>query len=100
MRLTVMIAIVGLSACAAFPTIDGTIDASARAADYPTLVPLDPLLAAAAATGGQISPASEAAFNSKIAALRVKAIRLRGPVIDAQTRSRMQRGVAVPAAIR
>ncbi|MDG1864072.1 MAG: hypothetical protein P8J02_12885 [Yoonia sp.] len=100
MRLTVMIAIAGLSACAAFPTIDGTLDATAKVADYPTLLPLEPLLAAATASGAQISPASEAAFSSKIAALRAKAARLRGPVIDAQTRSRMQRGVAVSAAIR
>lgn len=93
MRLIVLIAIAGLGACADFPEIDGTIDAAARNADFPTLQPLAPLLVAANQTGTQINPASVVNFDTRIA-------RLRGPVVDAATRARMQRGVAVPAAIR
>lgn len=100
MRLIVLIAIAGLGACADFPEIDGTIDAAARNADFPTLQPLAPLLVAANQTGTQINPASVVNFDTRIAALRTRAARLRGPVVDAATRARMQRGVAVPAAIR
>lgn len=100
MRLIVMIAIVGLGACTDFPEIDVTIDAAARSADFPTLLPLDPLLAKSNIATTQITPASVAAFDARIANLRSRASRLRGPVIDAATRTRMRHGVAVPVAIR
>ena len=35
---------VGLSACTQFPELDRTISAEVEAADYPALVPLEPLL--------------------------------------------------------
>lgn len=100
MRLIVMIAMVGLGACAAFPQIDGTIDEASKAADFPTLLPLDPLLALANDATTQITTANTADFDASIATLRGRAARLRGPVIDAATLTRMRRGVAVPAAIR
>jgi len=100
MRMILMIAIAGLGACAEFPQLDDRIDAAALAADYPTLQPLDPLLAKAANQKSTITAASEAGFDSHIGTLRARAARLRGPVIDAATRARMRRGVAVPAAIR
>ena len=100
MRIILMIAIAGLGACAEFPQLDDRIDAAALAADYPTLQPLDPLLAKAANQKNTITAASEAGFDSRIGTLRARAARLRGPVIDAATLARMRRGVAVPAAIR
>lgn len=98
MRLPLIIAITGLIGCAEFPQIDGTLDLAARSAAYPTLQPLDPLLAQAQSlhTTDQITPA----LNTRTAQLMARATRLRGPVIDANTRAKMQRGVAVPAAIR
>lgn len=91
-----------LAACAAQPNFDDRIDAAGRNADYPTLQPLAPLIARAAAlnTAGKITPASVASFDSRIGDLRNKAQRLRGPIIDSGTRARMRRGVAVPVAIR
>jgi len=102
MRPTLIIAIASLVACTDFPDLDRRITDSARAAPYPTLQPLDPLLARAQnlADNGAITPASVAAFDDRIAGLRARAARLRGPVIDAATRARMRRGVAVSAAIR
>lgn len=100
MRMILMIAIAGLGACADFPQLDDRLDDAALAADYPTLLPLDPLLARAANQTTAITSASEANFDSRIATLRARAIQLRGPVIDAATRARMRRGVAIPAAIR
>lgn len=102
MRLPIIIALASLVACAEFPQLDGTIDAAARAASYPTLQPLAPLLANAASmqTTGQFSDAANASFDARVAQLQNRAARLRGPVIDAATRAKMRRGVAVPAAIR
>lgn len=56
MRMILMIAIAGLGACAEFPQLDDRIDAAALAADYPTLQPLDPLLAKAANQKAQLPP--------------------------------------------
>lgn len=102
MRLPLFILFAGLVACAEFPQLDANIDAAARAADYPRLQPLDPLLAQADAlqATGQITPASVATFGARVASLTTRANRLRGPVIAASTLARMRRGVAVPAAIR
>lgn len=102
MRTVFFIALATLAGCAEFPDFDDRITGSAQNADYPTLQPLDPLIASATAleTSGQITTASVASFDNRVAALRTKANGLRGPIIDATTRTRMRRGVAVPAAIR
>ena len=100
MRIILMIAIAALGACAEFPQLDDRIDAAALAADYPTLQPLDPLLAKTANQTSTITAASEAGFDSRITTLRSRTARLGSPVIDAATLARMLRGVAVPAAIR
>lgn len=88
--------------CAQFPELDRTIDEAARAAPIPELQPLGPLLAQAdsAASNSQITPASVAALDDRIAGLRNRAADLRRPVIEPAIRARMRRGVAVPAAIR
>lgn len=102
MRLPLIIVFAGLTACAAFPQLDANLDAKARAADFPRLQPLTPLLAQADTmqATGQISPVTVARFAARTAQLSARASRLRGPVIDAATLARMRRGVAVPAAIR
>jgi len=81
-----------LPACAEFPALDGTISAEQANAPFPDLVPLAPLLAqASTATRG---PAlTEASLAPRIANLRARAARLRGPVIPAAARTRMLRGV-------
>lgn len=80
-------------ACTQFPDLDGTVPASAEAADYPALVPLDPLLANidAASTDAQ---ATTGAINARVSRLKSRADRLRRGVLDSQTRSRMTTGVA------
>lgn len=94
-----LILLLALSACATFPELDASIDDAARAAPYPELVPLQPILARANALGttGRITPASEQAFDARVAGLRARAARLRGPVVDAATRARMRRGISLAA---
>lgn len=102
MRFLLILALTVVTACTTFPDLGAQIDANARNAAYPTLQPLAPVLAKAAnaQSHGQITAASEAAFDDRIARLRTKSAALRGPIIDSATRARMRRGVAVPAAIR
>tara|TARA_R110002051_G_scaffold63765_4_gene116042 strand:- start:4268 stop:4576 length:309 start_codon:yes stop_codon:yes gene_type:complete len=102
MRLPFLIALASLGACAEFPQLESTIDAAARNAPYPVLQPLGPLLAQADAQQSKapLTAASVAAFETRLASLQARANRLRGPVIDAQTRARLRRGVAVSSAIR
>ena len=81
-----------LAGCADAPSLDGRISAAAAAAPYPTLQPLAPLLARAARPG-RIDTASTLRMDGGVAALRARAAALRGPVVDASTRARMQAGV-------
>ena len=79
-----------ICACAPFPQIE-TGDAGAlRDASFPSLVPIDEILDAAP----DATPPPTADLDARIAALRARANGLRGPVIDAGTQGRMQRGIA------
>ena len=77
-----------LAGCADAPSLDGRISAP-----YPQLQPLAPLLAQAALPG-RITPASTVQMDGSTAGLRARAAALRGPVVDAATRARMQRAIA------
>ncbi len=81
-----------LAACTQFPQLDETIDPSAEAADFPELVPLEPILA-----GLEVDPdrhqRTEDALTARADALRARAARLQQDVVDADTRDRMRRGV-------
>lgn len=82
-----------LTACAQVPQLDGTIDAAARDAPFPTLTPIGPILAQAQATS-QVSAADVGDISARIAALQSRAAILRRPVIDNATRAAMARGVS------
>lgn len=81
-----------LAACAEFPDLDDVISAESRAADFPTLIPIDPLLASARSD----SERADAIANSLIARtanLRNRARAMRGPVIEPRIRSKMVRAM-------
>jgi hypothetical protein len=81
-----------LAGCTQFPELDRTITPEVEAADYPALIPLEPVLA-----GTTIAPDrgadTEEAVQARAAALRARADRLRGGVVDGETQARMKRGV-------
>jgi hypothetical protein len=81
-----------VAACADFPDLDNTVSAGARAADFPTLAPIDSLI------GNQPPPrlteTDVEALSDRIARLRARASALRRPVIDRITRARLQRALA------
>ncbi|MDQ2089464.1 hypothetical protein [Marimonas arenosa] len=80
-----------LTGCATFPELEGTVPAHMERADFPRLVPVEPLMAGA--TDTQVSPETEAAILARVAQLRARAARLKGTVVDQGARARMRAGV-------
>ena len=79
-----------LAACAEFPELDRAVPASATQGPYPDLVPIATILDGPAPVA---TPAVVAGLQGRVAALRARAARLRGPVFDPATRARLRRGV-------
>jgi len=80
-----------LASCTQFPELDSQLSDNAKNADYPTLLPVEHLLAGV--DQSQISPEMQAGLTARIANLKARAARLRGRVIDSGTRQRMAQGV-------
>ncbi|MBT0958789.1 hypothetical protein IV417_15475 [Alphaproteobacteria bacterium KMM 3653] len=78
--------------CTPFPDLDGAVSENARSAAFPTLIPLDGLIAGAGET--RITPATTAGLSGSVAALRARAARLQRPVIEPALRARMQAALA------
>jgi hypothetical protein len=93
MRALPIFFVVMLAACTPFPDLDDTLDPAVRDAAFPKLIPLEPLFAGVPDT--RTTPAVLANVDAQIAALNARANRLRGPVIRANTRVRMRRGVTL-----
>lgn len=80
-----------LAGCSDFPELDGAVAPGLERAAYPRLVPVEPLIAGAQDT--QITDETEAGIAARVAALRARAARLRGSIVDDGTRERMRAGV-------
>ena len=80
-----------LTACAEFPQVDTALGAADQTATYPTLLPFEALLDA---QEPRLSETDDALLRARADALRRRADVLRKPVIDGQTRDRMDDGVS------
>lgn len=79
-------------ACTQFPALDRTLTPELVSADYPALVPLGPVLAAAQT--GTVEPAqTSAAIDARVAALKARAARLSGSVLSGAERQRLAQGL-------
>ena len=78
-----------LAGCSDPYPLSADLAASGAAAPYPALVPVERIAAQVPPPAADTAPA----IDSRAAALRARAARLRGPVIDAATDDRMRRGV-------
>lgn len=77
-QIIVTLALAGLAACGPdIPALDARLDAGARAADYPELVPLGPLLAGVDAVPVRTAAAEGQSLEARAANLRARAARLR-----------------------
>ncbi len=81
-----------LAGCAQFPALEGTIPPELEAAPFPDLVPIAPVLAKAK-EGGVDPVATRAGLDDRVARLRARAARLRGPVLSRAERIRLERGL-------
>ncbi|SNR25737.1 hypothetical protein [Puniceibacterium sediminis] len=79
-----------LCACAQFPELDSTQTPGVADAPYPRLVPIETLLVS---DPPRATPEMRAGVLARAEALRARAALLVGPVVDAQTQSRMESGV-------
>jgi len=77
--------------CTRFPALDARISAQARAADFPRLLPMTQLMAGV--SEAQIVDATSADLAARMARLRARAARLRGPVIDPASRARLMAAI-------
>ena len=84
--------ILSLAGCTQFPELDSALSTGAQDADYPDLVPVQGLLAQTEPRNGTPEDTVNT-LNARLANLRNRADRLRGTVVDASTRRRMQNGV-------
>ncbi len=87
-----LILVAALPACSQFPALDATVSEDIRNASYPDLVPLDTLDIRTAP--GRITPGTVKTMEARVARLKARAARLRGTVIDRDTHTRMQDGIA------
>ncbi len=83
----------GLAACAEFPEVDAALAAGEASAEYPALLPFEQLLDA---EEPRLTEEDDDVLLARAAALRGRADALRRPVIDRNTRFRMDRGVTQP----
>tara|TARA_R110002095_G_scaffold139566_1_gene121208 strand:+ start:719 stop:1048 length:330 start_codon:yes stop_codon:yes gene_type:complete len=83
---------VALVGCTQFPALDRTLTPELANADYPALVPLDPLLATA--TAGRIDTVqTQTQLQSRVERLRARAARLRGSVLTGREKQRLDEGL-------
>jgi len=86
------VALTALAGCTQFPALDRTITPALEAADYPTLEPLEPLLARTTARRAD-SGLVQAQLNARVVALQARAARLRGSVLSGRERQRLSNGL-------
>ncbi|MFK7837983.1 MAG: hypothetical protein AB8B60_17375 [Sulfitobacter sp.] len=83
---------VALVACTQFPALEHTRTDDLEAADYPALVPIEPILAANA--GPAPDPVeTENTLNARLAGLRARADRMRGAVLSGPEKQRLEQGL-------
>ena len=89
---TLTLALGGLTACTQFPELDRAITPELKEADYPALVPVEPLLTRA--TEGRVDPVTtQSNLEGRVARLRARAALLRGSVLTGRERQRLAQGL-------
>ena len=90
MRAATALICLTLTACTQFPELDNTVTPDVEASDFPTLVPLEPLLAGAAPVVSDPVQTTET-LEARVAALRARARALQQrSIVDPVTRERMR----------
>lgn len=81
-----------IAGCTQFPVIDDRATPEMLSADFPSLVPLEPLLAAA--TAGRVDTVqTEAELNARVSRLKARAAGLQGSVLTGAEKQRLSQGL-------
>ena len=80
-----------MAGCTQFPELDAKVGEQDRTATYPDLIPVDEITSGIPPAA--ITPETGEDLDARTDALRARADRLRGDVIDEDTRRRMQSGI-------
>lgn len=91
----VLILTLSLTACTQFPQLDDVVGPDVVDAEFPNLVPIDPIINAPEGQGANRAVIQDNLL-ARLAALNARADALRGAVIDNRTRRRLENGVAFP----
>ncbi|QFT92164.1 hypothetical protein FIU86_04880 [Roseovarius sp. THAF9] len=91
--LTALTLTLALSGCTQFPELDNGTSLETRRAPYPDLLPVEDLRARVAAP--RASEQTTRMLEARVAALRARAARLRGSVIDGTSRARLDRKITI-----
>lgn len=83
---------VAVTGCTQFPDLDHTQTGALDAAEYPALVPIEPLLAQAN-TAGADPVQTQDNLDSRLAGLRARANALRGTVLTDAEKRRLETGL-------
>ncbi|MDA5094736.1 hypothetical protein O2N63_11640 [Aliiroseovarius sp. KMU-50] len=83
---------IGIAACSSPPNVGTDLSEAAKRADYPTIQPLDALLASQPAAID--IPSLTGSLEGRARALRARANALRTPIVDSDTRARMLAALA------
>jgi len=78
--------------CTQFPELDFTQTAALEAAEYPALVPIEPIIAGVDQPGPD-PVAEQTNMDARLAGLRARADRLRGGVLSAAEKKRLEEGL-------
>lgn len=90
MRAAAALLCLTLTACTQFPELEGTVAPDVEAADFPALIPLDPLMATTAPVVSDPVQTTQT-LQARVAALRARARTLqRRSIVDPATRARLQ----------
>ena len=90
-RLIILCLCTALTACTRFPALESALSPGAEDAPYPDLLPIETLTARV--PDPLIADDSQDALAIRAARLRARAARLRGTVLDTDSRARMQAGI-------
>ena len=90
MRAAAALLCFSLAACTQFPALDDAVSPEVQDADFPALLPLEPLMAGATPVVGDPAETTQT-LERRVAALRARARALqRRDIVDPATRARMQ----------
>lgn len=84
-----------LAACTQFPDLNQSVSPEARNGDFPALVPVEVLRADAPPQ--QVTDTTTTSLEARVAALRSRASRLKGTVLNRSARARLEQKPDIPA---